>query len=101
MRNCILIVAGVFASLSSSPTWAGWGCAYDSNVGVGRRSDYSTEEEARKATLTACTSRKFKNCRIIGCRANVDNNEQSMAIWPNTPGIKMIRCGEKGLPDCK
>ena len=74
---------------------AGWGCAYNSSAGIGRQWGHPSEEEARRAALNACTSRNFKNCRIIGCAVNVNSKEDADKIWARTPGIKYT-CGPKG-----
>jgi len=93
----ILVLA---TAASSAPAWAGWGCAYDSSAGVGRRWGYATEQEARNTTMEACTSRQFAGCRIIGCSNDVDTKEDADKLWSRTPGISYEGCGKPGQRKC-
>ena len=60
----------------------------------------ANEQEARSATLHACTSRNFKRCRIIGCSANVDSKEDADKLWARTPGADYKPCGGPGQEKC-
>ena len=93
----------VTAAASSTSAWAGWGCAYGSSdvVGVsGRRWAFATEQLARSSALNGCKSLKHKNCRIIGCSANVNSKEDADKLWAQTPGVEYNRCGTPGQPKC-
>jgi hypothetical protein len=101
MRKFVIAAAvWVVAYGVNTPVFAGWGCAYDSSAGIGRMWAVVSEQEARKITMNACTSRKFKGCRIIGCSANVDSKEDADKLWARTPGIKYEPCGNEGQPKC-
>jgi len=78
----------------------GWGCAYNSSAGVGRVWGGASKEEARIQTMHSCTVRSFKQCRIIGCSANVYSKEDADKLWARTPGVKYTPCGGTGQPRC-
>lgn len=97
MMAAILVVAAG----TGSSAWAGWGCAYDSSAGIGRTWGGDTEEQVRTQAMHNCTVRNFKNCRIIGCSANVDSKEDADRLWARTPGVKYEMCDGPGQPRCK
>jgi hypothetical protein len=94
----------VLAAASSTSAWAGWGCGYHSNMGVGRVWAAEDEEAARDGAMDNCKNAKLTQCRIISCRANVDSMADADKIWPRTPGIEYKRngplCGGPGEPAC-
>jgi hypothetical protein len=93
-------VLGLCTATTASSAFAEWGCAYDSSAGVGRMWNVPTEKEAREITLHACKTRNFKNCRLIGCSANVNSKEDADKIWARTPGVKYEPCGGEGQQKC-
>jgi len=105
MHKQALMLAAVliFAAANSTSAWAGWGCAYNSNGGVGRVWVVDTEEHARAGALQNCTNSELKDCRIISCRANVNSQADADAIWPRTKGATYHYngdCGGTGQPPC-
>jgi len=89
MHKQALMLAAVliFAAANSTSAWAGWGCAYNSNGGVGRVWVVDTEEHPRAGALQNCTNSELKDCRIISCRANVNSCYSAWKIAPLSGGI--------------
>lgn len=101
-----LLVAALLALMAASSTsaWAGWGCGYNSNAGVGRVWAAEDEDTAREGAMNNCKNAKLKNCRIISCSADVDSMADADKIWPRTKGVEYTRsgprCGGPGEPRC-
>lgn len=100
MLNRILIVAGVLTltvSMGTSTARAGWGCGFRwrglQNGIYGSVWKNPTEAGARKLSLDICKEppQPHKGCFIVGCRENVDTEEQAHAIWPLGSG-KPVGC---------
>lgn len=99
MYKGLLVAAAL--TFTATSAWAGWGCAYDSSAGIGRNWAADSEQEARTASMHACTVRNFKQCRIIGCSANVDSKEDADKLWARTPGVTYERCDHTGDAGCR
>jgi hypothetical protein len=100
-KGLLIATALTLAAANSTSAWAGWGCAYNSSAGVGRNWNADSEKEARDDAMHNCTVRNFAQCRIIGCRANVNSKEDADKYWPRTPGIKYERCEHEGDSGCR
>jgi len=101
MHKRVLAVAlFALAACTGSRARADWGCAFDSNAGIGRIWHSPSEKEAREVTMNACTSRKLGGCRLIGCSNNVDSKEDADRLWPLKPGVTNTPCGHPGEPKC-
>ena len=102
-RLLVATMALVLAAASGTSTaWAKWGCAArgPGNTWANNFSEDS-EAEARSNAVDVCERAyaeqhpgKHIVCRVIGCNAKIDTQEQSLAKWPG-PNPITLRCGEK------
>ena len=104
MVAAILVLA---AASGASPTWAKWGCAARGfgNTWANNFS-YPSEVDARSNAVDTC-ERVYTDkhpgktivCHIIGCKSDIDTQEQSLAAWP-APNAIQLRCGPKFHNKC-
>ena len=95
MRRRLVIAASCLvwaAAIIASPAWARWGCqATDAAHYNWLAWGADSEDEARAYTLKQlCEPANHGGCRIVACRAGVDNQADAAALWDN--GNRKIRC---------
>jgi len=96
-RQLIVATSVLVLAVTSAPAWAGWGCgAKSANGAQGRNWSQSSKAAAIADAMHVCRDEGGTKCRIMSCRANVDTEEQALALWPpDTP----LSCGP-GLGKC-
>jgi hypothetical protein len=101
MRRGFLIAASLslVAGTCASPAWAGWGCGSQLYPGGHFRTyGFATKKEAGAAMLRLCGT-LHRDCRITGCRENIDTQEQANAVWPLT-ATNQVHCGGETGTKC-
>jgi hypothetical protein len=78
----IIIACG----LPLTSAWAGWGCGYRfTGLEKGRYGAvwaYPSQEKARAAAMKLCERSGAHGCFIVGCREDIDTEEQAHMPWP-------------------
>jgi hypothetical protein len=98
MRQGFLIAASLslVAGTYASPASAEWGCGSQLYPGGHFRTyGFATKKEAGAAVLRLCGT-LHRDCRITGCRENIDTQEQANVVWPLTATNQVYCGGETG-----
>ena len=99
MRNIFALIAAavVISITSASSASAGWACkVVSSNGAFGVAWAAATKEEASAVATGTCVKSGGVDCRVEGCRPNVDTQEQLEAIWPRPAAIVNCKGAAKG-----
>jgi hypothetical protein len=94
MRNLFLIATSLslVATAYASPALAAWGCGSQLYPGGHFRTyGYASKAEAGAAMLRFC-GQQHRDCRIVGCSDNINNEDQANARWPITT-TNQVHCG--------
>jgi len=82
-KGLFVATALILAAASSTPAWAGWGCAAEARDGtIGRVWAADTENSARRDAIRYCANGGHSGCRIIGCVRGIDSQVEAHRIWP-------------------
>lgn len=104
MHKAMMVAAALVLAVAggSSAAWAGWGCAARGpGNSWANNFSYESETEARSNAVDVCERAYAQQhpgkrivCHVIGCKSNIDTQEQTLAAWPG-PNPITLKCGEK------